>query len=63
MDGGNWFIVVNEWQDPVAYSLPVGLELNGKRYTDPAAGVSATVEKGVLTLPIPAHGVQILRPE
>ncbi|HPA41866.1 MAG TPA: beta-galactosidase [Candidatus Hydrogenedentes bacterium] len=62
-DSGMWLLVVNEWTDPLTYTLPLGEEHEGKRYTDPAAGVAATVKDGVLTLPIGPQSVHVLRPE
>jgi len=55
------FLVVNEWLDPLRYTL-TGLEsLNGKTYRDTASGLEATVEQGTLTLPIRAYGVHVLQ--
>ncbi len=56
------FIVVNEWCDPLRYTLS-GLDaLNGKSYKDSATDQTVTVEQGALTLPIRAYGVHILQP-
>ncbi len=63
VDGKTWVIVVNEWIDPVRYTVE-GLDgLNGTTFADPAAGVEATVENGRITLPISAQAVQVLRPK
>lgn len=59
---GIWLIVVNEWTGPLTAVLR-GLEsLEGQRFEDTAAGASATVENGVLTLPMRAHSVCVLAP-
>jgi len=61
--GKTWIIVVNEWIDPVKYTME-GLDtLNGITFTDPDAEVEATVENGKLVLPIAAQGIQVLRPK
>jgi hypothetical protein len=63
VNGKTWIIVVNEWTDPVQYTVE-GLDtLNGTTLADPAAGVEATVENGRLTLPVSAQAVQVLRPK
>ena len=57
-----YFIVVNEWCDPLSYTLS-GLDiLNGKSYKDNATGLVVTVENGALSLPIRSYGVHILQP-
>ncbi len=62
VNGATWLIVVNEWTDPLQYSVE-GLEkLNGTKFSDPAMEVEAKVENGKFTLPIPAQSVQVLRP-
>ncbi|HDP35352.1 MAG TPA: hypothetical protein ENN29_09615 [Candidatus Hydrogenedentes bacterium] len=56
------FLVVNEWLDPLRYTL-TGLDsLNGKTYKDAATGATATVEAGALSLPIRNYGVHVLQP-
>ncbi len=61
--GKTWLIVVNEWTEPVQYTIDGLDKLNGTTFADPAAGVEATVEKGRLTLPMSAQSVQVLRPK
>lgn len=57
-----YFIVVNEWCDPLRYTLS-GLDtLNGISYKDTSTGFTVTVENGALTLPIRAYGVHVLQP-
>jgi hypothetical protein len=63
VDGKTWLIVVNEWIDPVQYTIGGLDKLNGTTMADPASGVEATVENGKITLPIPAQSVQLLRPK
>lgn len=59
---GVWVLVVNEWSDPLRYTLH-GLDgLNGTTYRDPVAGVEAAVKEGALSHAIPAFGVHVLRP-
>lgn len=58
-----WFIVVNEWVNPLKYTLG-GLEaLEGTRYRDDETGREAVVVNGELTLPIRSQSVHILAPE
>jgi len=55
-------IIVNEWCDPLRYTLS-GLDiLNGKSYKDTSADLTVTVKNGALTLPIRAYGVHVLQP-
>ena len=63
VDGKTWFIVVNEWREPLVYSLG-GLDtLEGVRYADPAAEREGTVKNGALDLVIRGNGVQVLAPQ
>jgi hypothetical protein len=56
------FIVVNESNDPLTYTLS-GLEaLNGVVYADGSDSRAASVENGSLSLSIGGHGVRILQP-
>ena len=55
-------IVVNEWLDPLRYTLNGLDSLNGKQYKDSSTGLTATVENGALTLPIRGYGVHVLQP-
>ena len=57
-----YLIVVNEWCDPLRYTLSGLNSLNSTSYKDTATGRTATVENGVLTLPIRAYGVHVLQP-
>ena len=71
VDGAIWWLVVNEFQDPLTYTLSGrprtdalgGLAaLEGTVYTDPEADRRATVTDGRLRLAIRGYGVQVLRP-
>lgn len=59
---GVWFIVVNEWSDPLICTLDDLDALEGGNYSDPAAGIEATVQNGRLRLPMRAYDVLVLRP-
>lgn len=61
VDGRTWFLVVNEWHEPLQYTLS-GLDaLEGTAYTDPDAERNAVVTDGKLDLSIRGLGVQVLR--
>ncbi|MCK5862888.1 MAG: hypothetical protein KAH38_10405 [Candidatus Hydrogenedentes bacterium] len=57
-----YLIVVNEWCDPLHYTLSGLDSLNGISYRDTTTGVTAFVEQGTLTLPIRKYGVHVLQP-
>lgn len=57
-----FLIVVNEWCDPLRYTLSGLNSLNGTAYKDAATGLTVTVKEGALTLPIRAYGVHVLQP-
>lgn len=59
---GVWLVVVNEWYDPLEYTVSGLGALNNIKYADPDAGVETVVDGGALTLRIPAQTVQVLRP-
>jgi hypothetical protein len=62
VDDRVYFLVVNEWIEPLVYTLH-GLEsLEGTRYRDPATGQETIVQHGALTLPIRGFGVHVLEP-
>lgn len=57
-----WFLVVNEFPEPLTYSLR-GLDaLNGKKYTETASGKEGVVMQGTLTLTIRGQTAHILKP-
>jgi hypothetical protein len=59
---GVWLIVVNEWHDPLRYTLSGLGRSDGKAYSDTSSGASVAVTGGVVTNTIPSYGVQVLRP-
>jgi len=62
-DDGVWFIVVNEYLDPLTYTLR-GLEsLDGVSYSESVSGDAKSVEKGALEFTIEPYGVHVLRPK
>jgi hypothetical protein len=62
VDGAVWWLIVNEFQDPLDFTL-CGLDvLEGTTYSEEAAGRRATVINGRLPLRIRGHGVQVWRP-
>ncbi len=61
VNGQIWLLVVNEWHEPLQYTIS-GLDaLEGTAYTDPDAERSAVVMDGKLDLSIRGLGVQVLR--
>jgi len=58
---GVYLIVVNEWQDPLVYTLDGLSVLNGTTFTDETTAASATVKNGKLTLNIQPFGVHVLK--
>lgn len=62
VEGETWWIVVNEFFFPVAYTLH-GLEtLEGTVYTEMDEGIRLTVKDGALNGRLDRYGVHILRP-
>lgn len=58
-----WFLVVNEWTEPLVYTLVGMKKLKGIPYADTATGVTASVQDGGgLHLRIGPHAVQVLKP-
>ena len=58
-----WFLVVNEWTDPLTYTIR-GLDgLDGMRYTERYTENEVMVANRSLTLTIPAQRVHVLIPE
>lgn len=62
VNGKTWFLVVNEFTDPLPYTLKGLSSLDGMRYEDPMDQRSVQVTNGQLSLTIGAHGVQVLAP-
>ena len=56
------FIVVNEWYEPLSYTVTGLGPLNGTVYTIQTDPREVTVENGALALSIGGHGLQILSP-
>jgi len=62
LDGRVWWLVVNEYQDPLNYTLE-GLDaLDGIVYHDEKAERSTVVRDGSLSCTIRGHGIQVLAP-
>ncbi|NUM55033.1 MAG: hypothetical protein HUU46_15405 [Candidatus Hydrogenedentes bacterium] len=59
---GTWLIVVNEWHDPLRYTIAGLNPARGATYTDTITGASVAADNGTITLSIPSYGVQVLRP-
>jgi len=57
-----YLLVVNEWLDPLVYTLHGLGSLDGVRYRDPTTGQESIVQRGTLTLPIRGFGVHVLEP-
>ena len=62
VDGETWWIVVNEFFFPVAYTLR-GLDtLEGTAYTEMDEGIRLSVKDGALNGRLDRYGVHVLRP-
>jgi hypothetical protein len=59
---GIWLIAVNEWHDPLRYTVNGLKESENLTYTDTATGISTTVKNGAFGLNIASYGTQVLRP-
>ena len=62
VDGKVWLIVVNEWPEPLRYTVHGLRGLNGQRYRVRGSEDEAVVDHGTLTLLLRGHGVQVLEP-
>ncbi len=62
VDGALWWLVVNEFQGPLQYTLHGLSALEGMTYSDAAADRRAVVADGQLRLAIRGYGVQVLKP-
>jgi len=62
VNGTTHFIVVNEFSDPLHYTIHGLDDLEGAVYADPKDDREATVTGGKLTLGIAGQGVQVLAP-
>jgi len=62
VDGKVHLVVVNEFTDPLHYTVNGLDDLEGTVYADPNDDREATVTGGKLTLGIAGHGVQVLAP-
>jgi hypothetical protein len=60
--GKTWFVVVNEYHEPLSYTITGMDALDGIMYSDQADAREVTVKHGSLTLTIGGLGVQILEP-
>ena len=61
VNGEIWFFVVNEWHEPLRYTLSGLDRLEGTVYADSGAERMAAVKDGKLELSIRGFGVQVLR--
>lgn len=62
VDGELWLLVVNEREEPLAYTIEGLKRFEGLELADPAADRRATVTNGRLSLSIEPFGVEILAP-
>lgn len=58
-----WFLVVNEWIDPITYTIRGAESLNGVTYREMNTGRTVAVDTGALRLPIAAQSVHVLQPQ
>lgn len=59
---GLWLIVVNEWPDPLRYTIAGLADLEGMTYIERVSGMATTVWEGRVSALIPGHEVQVLLP-
>ena len=63
LDNGQvWYLIVNECNTPLRYSLSNVSAANGTVYHDPEDERTVEAAEGKLALSIAGHGIQILRP-
>ena len=62
VDGKTWLLAVNEWMEPLRYTIHGLKGLDGQRYRVQGSEDEATVENGTLTLLLPGHEVHVLEP-
>ena len=60
--GRTWLLVVNEWVEPLTYTMHGLGTLEGTMYVDRLSGRAATVANGSLTTTIAGQAVQVLEP-
>ncbi len=63
VEGKVWLLVVNDWPEPLTYTITGLTELNGVRYVEKYSESEALVEGGELTMTIAGHGVHVLAPQ
>ncbi len=63
VSGEIWLLVVNEFQDPLQYTLDGLDSLEGVTYSNPRARRETTVDNGELDMGIRGYGVQLLAPQ
>jgi len=63
VSGKVWFLVVNDWTDPLTYTIGGLDDFNGVRYVENHTEDEATVSDGKLTFTIPGQRVHVLIPE
>jgi hypothetical protein len=62
VDGRVWLLVVNEWPEPLRYTLEGLGKLDGTVMRDAVATREAVVTNDSFSLPISGHGIQVLAP-
>lgn len=63
VSGKTWFLVVNDWTDPLTYTIGGLDDFNGVRYVENYTEDEATVSDSKMTFTIPGQGVHVLIPE
>lgn len=63
VSGKVWFLVVNDWTEPLTYTIAGLDDFNGARYVENYTEGEAIVKDGALTLTIPGQRVHVLVPE
>ncbi len=63
VSGKVWFLVVNDWTDPLTYTIRGLDDFNNSRYVENYTENEATVMGGALTFTIPGQRVHVLIPE
>ncbi|MFO7974789.1 MAG: hypothetical protein R6V12_09155 [Candidatus Hydrogenedentota bacterium] len=63
VSGKVWFLVVNDWTDPLTYTIGGLDSFSGVRYVENYTEDEATVRDGKLTFTLPGQRVHVLIPE
>jgi len=63
ISGKVWFLVVNDWTEPLTYTIGGLDDFNGARYVENYTEDEATVRDGAITMTLPGQRVHVLIPD